>query len=92
MSGSKASRNTSSIINRPNGGGSAKLGGLSPGIGKASTVRSAYRRAVNIPPSRQAFNLLGSVCRKPGAQCNKAINSSLCQDNPACKRVFPLNQ
>lgn len=33
MSGSKASRNAASLVNRPNCGGSAKKGGLAPSVG-----------------------------------------------------------
>ena len=33
MSGSRMARNTASIVNRPNCGGSAKKGGLAPTVG-----------------------------------------------------------
>ncbi len=92
MSGSKASRNESSITARCQGGG-PKLAGTAPRVGKlAILLTRSYDRAPNNTVSHKAYKLLGDVCKNAGCGCDKAINSMMCQGNIACRSMFPYNQ
>lgn len=91
MSGSKAARNTAAITNRCQGGGN-KLSGLAPSVHRLAANLSAYNRATHKTPTQLAFKLAGVPCKKPGCECDKYLNSNSCQNDPACRKAFPLNQ
>ena len=91
MSGSKASRNESSITARCQGGGD-KLAGIAPRVGKSAILTPTLNRTSNSTVSHKAFVLLGEVCRNAGCGCDKAINSFMCQGNASCRSMFPYNQ
>ena len=92
MSGSKMARNEGSIINRCQGGG-PKLAGTAPRVGVTSIMLSRnYDKAPNTTVTREAFKVLGEVCRNAGCGCDAAINSLMCQTNSRCSKLFPYNQ
>ena len=97
MSGSKAARNTGSLTNRCQGGGN-KLSGLAPSVHRLPANLSAYNRAIHTTPTQKAFVLGRTImgasnpCAKPGCACDRFLDSKDCQNNPNCRKQFPLNQ
>ena len=92
MSGGKMSRNAASLTARCQGGG-PKLAGTAPRVGvNAILLSKSYDKAPNTTVTREAFKVLGEVCRNAGCGCDAAINSLWCQTNGRCKKLFPYNQ
>ena len=92
MSGGKISRNSASLTTRCQGGG-PKLAGTVPRVGVSSILLSrSYDKAPNTTVTREAFKVLGNVCRNAGCGCDAAINSLSCQNNNKCRMLFPYNQ
>lgn len=81
MSGSKMSRNSASLAARSQGGGPI-LSGLAPRVGKEAIMSTAYNRTSNVTDTRLAYKLLGSVCRKGGVECDRAINAKRFKSGP----------